>query len=219
MVNFIEKIIKVLNSIKSVEGKIKYIKELIELKSVDDRIIFLEEISKRIKDSELNKMINILLSELKFTEEFPISPARFPAVEEEKEVELPKPSFSLENVVERERREEVEGPKEYLTTPTSLYESTIVENTPLLSNIRRDLERKGLFREDMFLTTEQRTAITQEIEKYSPTLSPERVNDYVNLLSGMNFEKYQPRINIGMHDLLEPKKEKTKYIKHVEVKW
>lgn len=209
----IEKTIKAVSSLKTVEEKIEYIQEVIEIKSIGERIVFLEELNKKIKDQELNKIINAILTELKFNEEIS-APARFPSVaeEEKEEFEIVKPTVNLENVVQRERPEETQAPKEYFTSPTTIYESTMMENTPLLSNIKKDLERKGLIREGM-LTTGQRTAMMDEIQKYSPTLAPERISDYVDLLTGMKFEKYESGVKIGIRDMFEEKEKHVKYKK------
>ena len=212
--NLIEKAIKVVSSLKTVEEKIEYIQEVIEIKSIDERIIFLEELNKKIKDQELNKLINVILTELKFNEEIS-APARFPSVEEEEkeEFEIVKQNVSLENVVQRERPEETGAPKEYFTSPSTIYESTMMENTPLLSNIKKDLEMKGLLREGETPTTSQRVAMMEEMQKYSPASSPERLSDYFDLLTGRKFEKYESGVKIGIRDMFEEKEKHVKYKK------
>jgi len=212
-------ILKELKKIKRIKDKIGYIESLILLKNPVERIRFLNELASELREDELKKIIEIMIVELKSPTD--VKEDKFPVIEEEREKVTEKPEARRGGLkgffgMEEEKKE---APKEYFITPSAFYESTMVESIPLIMNIKRELERKGLLKEGTPMTDGQRLMIMEEVEKYSPNLSPERVKNYVDLLSDGQ-EKYKIEFaSTNIREMLESEsKKEIKYVKKLEAK-
>ncbi len=188
--------------------------ELDKIKSVTDKIAYLEKLLKTLKDKDLIESINDIIIELKFPQEFS-GESRFSVPEEVEEIRGVKEQ-KLENIVRFEEKEEEETKQvEYFKAGT-LYEGA---GNPFVDGLKRNLESKGIFKDGMFVTGEQKVMMREEIQKYSPGLSEDSVEKYIGMLEGDTEKQYKEFVPMDMIQRIEMDlKREKKYIPRVEAK-